>query len=202
MPAIALRKRYHLSLGIRLRDGPPIYVRTLRPSDRIQLARGFQRLSAQSRRFRFLAPLRRLTSQQLSMLTDVDQVNHVAIGARDKSRSGHPGVAVARFIRYEQDPAVAEFALTVADEYQRRGLGALLLRLLLAAARELGVRTLRGYVLPDNIAMIHLLDKFGVTWSHAWGSVLTADLEVCGQVPSAEKASTTSTRRPLKNYPL
>jgi RimJ/RimL family protein N-acetyltransferase len=192
MPESAFPKRYRLSLDIRLGDGTPIYVRTLRPRDRIQLARGFERLSAQSRRFRFLAPLRRLTSRQLSMLTDVDQVNHVAIGARDNSRSGHPGVAVARFIRFEQEPAIAEFALTVVDEYQHKGLGTQLLRLLLDAAQKLGVQTLRGYVLPDNVAMIRLLDTLGATWSRAWGSVLTADLAVFGQVPTAEKASTTA----------
>jgi RimJ/RimL family protein N-acetyltransferase len=197
MAAKALRKRYHLSLNIRLKDGTPIYVRTLRPRDRIQLARGFARLSAQSRRFRFLGPLRRLTSRQLNMLCNVDQVNHVAIGARDNGRYGHPGAAVARFVRFEQDPSVAEFALTVVDEYQQRGLGTQLLKLLLAAAREMGVQTLRGYVLPDNIAMIHLLDKLGATWSRAWGSVLTAELAVGRQVPCPEKASApASTRAP------
>jgi RimJ/RimL family protein N-acetyltransferase len=184
MADASLPQPYRLMLNTHLRDGTPIFVRTLRPHDRIQLARGFERLSTQSRRFRFLAPLRRLTSRQLSMLTEVDQVNHVAIGVRDMSRPDRPGVAVARFIRFEQDPAAAEFAITVIDEYQRRGLGTLLLQLLLDAARKLDVHALRGYVLPDNLAMIQLLNRFGASWSRVWGSVLTAELEVPGPVPA------------------
>jgi len=185
-------KRYQLRLELRLKDGTPVHVRTLRPRDRILLAQGFQRLSSQSRRFRFLAPLRRLTSSQLAVLTDVDQVNHVAIGAQDTGRVGRPGVAVARFIRSEMDPTAAEFALTVVDEYQHRGLGTLLLELLLEAARKMGVRTLRGYVLPDNIAMIRLLDRMGASWSRAWGEVLAAELPVHAPVPLAGKPSRTA----------
>jgi len=181
---------YRLSLEACLRDGTRIYLRTLRPNDRTQLARGFERLSARSRRFRFLAPLRRLTSRQLSMLTEVDQVSHVAIGARDTSRRGRPGVAVARFIRLEQDPSVAEFAVTVADEYQRRGLGTLLIRLLLDAARKLGLKTLRGYVLPENTAMIRLMDRLGASWSRIWGETLVGDLSVPEQVPSEKTTYT------------
>jgi RimJ/RimL family protein N-acetyltransferase len=190
MTGSAPPKPYRLSLEACLRDGTRIYLRTLRPNDRTQLAKGFERLSARSRRFRFLAPLRRLTSRQLTMLTEVDQVSHVAIGARDTTRRGRPGVAVARFIRLEQEPSVAEFAVTVVDEYQRRGLGSLLIRLLLDAARKLGLKTLRGYVLPDNSVMIRLMDRFGASWSRDWGGTLTGDLSVPEQVPSDKTTPT------------
>ncbi len=189
MTESAPSKPYRLSLEACLRDGTRIYLRTLRPNDKTQLARGFERLSARSRRLRFLAPLKRLTSQQLCMLTEVDQVSHVAIGARDTSRRGRPGVAVARFIRLPQDPSVAEFAVTVVDEYQHRGLGTLLIRLLLDAARKLGLKTLRGYVLPENTAMIRLMDRLGASWTRIWGETLAGDLSVPEQVPN-DKATT------------
>jgi RimJ/RimL family protein N-acetyltransferase len=174
----ATLKRYSLTLRTRLRDGTPVLVRTLRPTDRGELLRGFARLSAASRRFRFLAPLHRLTSNQVRELTEVDQLNHVAIAVRDVGSSSRPGIGVARFVRLEEDPAVAEFAITVVDEYQRRGLGTLLLQLLLSAAQALQVRTLRGFLLADNLAMLRLLQKFGAGWRRSWNNTLTADLPV------------------------
>jgi RimJ/RimL family protein N-acetyltransferase len=174
----AILKRYSLHRHVRLQDGTPILVRNLRPGDAEELLRGFARLSAGSRRFRFLSPLHKLSPKQVHELTDVDQHDHVAIAARDESRPDHPGIGVARFVRLEQDPEVAEFAITVIDDYQRRGLGTLLLKLLLKAAQALRVRTLRGFLLADNLAMLQLLRKFGATMVRAWDNTLRADLIV------------------------
>ena len=171
-------ERYSLHRHARLRDGTPILVRTLQPEDREELLRGFARLSASSRRFRFLTALHKLSPEQVRELTEVDQHDHVAIAARDESRPDHPGIGVARFVRLEQDPGVAEFAITVIDEYQNRGLGTLLLKLLLKAAQSLQVRTLRGFLLADNLAMIQLLHKFEATWRRAWDNTLRVDLPV------------------------
>jgi RimJ/RimL family protein N-acetyltransferase len=174
----AALKRYSLNRRARLRDGTPILVRCLQPEDAEELLRGFARLSVCSRRFRFLSPIHKLSSEQVRELTDVDQHDHVAIAARDESRPDHPGIGVARFVRLEKDPAVAEFAITVIDEYQHRGLGTLLLRFLLKAAQALQVRTLRGFLLADNLAMLQLLHKFKATWRRAWDNTLRVDLPV------------------------
>ena len=174
----ATLKRYSLHRRARLRDGTPILVRNLRPNDAEELVRGFARLSVGSRRFRFLSPLHKLSPEQVHELTDVDQHDHVAIAARDESRPDHPGIGVARFVRLEQEPEVAEFAITVIDDYQHRGLGTLLLKLLLKAAQAMQVRTLRGFLLADNLAMIQLLRKFDATWRRAGDNTLRADLPV------------------------
>ncbi len=178
MSGQATLKRYVLRRRARLRDGTPILVRSLRPADAEELLRGFARLSACSRRFRFLSPLHKLSPERVRELTDVDQHDHVAIAARDESRPEHPGIGVARFVRLEQEPRVAEFAITVIDDYQHRGLGTLLLKQLLKAAQALRVRTLRGFLLADNLAMIQLLQKFGATLRRAWDNTLRADLPV------------------------
>jgi RimJ/RimL family protein N-acetyltransferase len=176
-------KRYSLHRRAQLRDGTPVLVRTLRPEDAEELLRGFSRLSACSRRFRFLSPVRKLSPAQVRELTEVDQRDHVAIAARDEGRPEHPGIGVARFVRLEQDPEVAEFAITVIDDYQRRGLGTLLLKLLLKAAQALQVRTLRGFLLADNLAMLQLLRRFGATMVRAWDNTLRADLPVPRPAP-------------------
>ena len=73
---------------------------------------------------------------------------------------------------------MAEFAVTVIDAYQGRGLGTLLVRLLLEAARSVGVEVLRGYVLEDNTAMLRILQRFAIETHRDSGNVLRIDVPV------------------------
>lgn len=165
-------------LKTKLRDGTRILIRPLQLEDREDLVRGFEKLSMGSRRFRFLTPIRKLSQYQLRCLIEVDHLNHVAVGVKDIGRPGKPGIAVGRFVRLEEESLTAEFAITVIDEYQKRGLGTLLLELLLRAAQERGIEVLQGFLLDDNLAMIRLLERFGAVIKRDSGNVLQADLPV------------------------
>jgi RimJ/RimL family protein N-acetyltransferase len=161
-----------------LRDGTRILIRPLLAEDRADLVRGFEKLSIGSRRFRFLTPIHKLSEYQLNSLIDVDNVNHVAIGVKDVGRLGKPGIGVARFVRLEEQSRTAEFAITVIDEYHNRGLGTLLLEILMKTAQERGIDLLRGFLLDDNQAMIRLLGRYGATMKRNSGNVLQADLSL------------------------
>ena len=143
-----------------LRDGRRVRLRLVRPSDKEKLAAGLQRMSSASRFARFLAAKSTLTPAELSFLTDLDGVNQVALGALELQRGGAEGegVAVARFVRCADDPAVAEAAVAVIDAWQGQGLGRLLLERLAVAARERGVFHFRVEFLAGNEtvrALIH-----------------------------------------------
>lgn len=144
----------------RLRDGTRVLIRPIRPDDKDLLRDGFQRLSPQSRYRRFLAPVTELSEGQLKYLTEVDYVDHFAWIAVRAERP-QVGLGVARYVRIKQEPAVAEAAVTVADEYQGRGLGTLLVALLALAARAAGIRMFRAYLLQDNLPMRELLEQLG-----------------------------------------
>ncbi len=140
----------------RLRDGARVVVRHIRPSDAAQLVDGFRRLSPESRRLRFLGGRVRLTPELAEYLTNVDQLDHVALVATTEDDRG---LGVARFIRDRVDRTVAEAAITVAEGEQGRGVGTVLLLAMRRAARERGVRTLRGEILWENTAMRRLLAR-------------------------------------------
>lgn len=89
---------------------------------------GFSRLSPQYREFRFAVPLCRLRPDQLSYPTEIDDVNHVAYGALDLSLPDRPGIGISRYVRLNSDPACAEIAITVIDDYQSKGLGTKLIK--------------------------------------------------------------------------
>jgi GNAT superfamily N-acetyltransferase len=147
-----------------LEDGTEIEVRLVRPDDRELLRRGFQQLSAESRYRRFLGPKSRLSERELEYLVEIDQVDHVAIGARVPAAGeddAERGVALARCVRLEQEPHAAEAAVTVVDEFQARGLGRTLLDRLVGAARERGVETFRATLFAQNKPMQALLREIG-----------------------------------------
>src|SRR6201996_7910153 len=104
-----------------LRDGSTVLIRQVRRSDAPLLADGFARLSARSRQMRFLSPKRSLSAAELRFLTEVDHHDHEAIGAL--SPADGRGVGIARYIREPSDPAAAEIAVTIVDDWQGRGLG-------------------------------------------------------------------------------
>jgi RimJ/RimL family protein N-acetyltransferase len=165
-------------LKTELRDGTRILIRPLQLEDQVDLVRGFEKLSMDSRRFRFLSPIHKLSKYQLKTLIEVDNLHHVALGVKDIGRRGKPGIAVARFVRLDEVSRTAEFAITVIDEYQNRGLGTLLLELLMSTARDRGIVVLRGFLLDDNRTMIRLLERFGAIIKRESGNVLQADVKI------------------------
>jgi GNAT superfamily N-acetyltransferase len=144
---------------VALRDGTPIALRLVRPEDKELLRDGFDRLSPASRYSRFLAPKAALSADELHYLTEVDQENHVAIGALRDTEGPPLGLGIGRFIRLSERPDTAEAAIAVADGVQRQGLGRLLLLRLIAAAVERGVTRFRCEVLGTNVGMTALLNE-------------------------------------------
>jgi GNAT superfamily N-acetyltransferase len=142
---------------IELRDGGRIHVRPLQADDRDALAEGFERLGPRSRYRRFFAPVVRLTDAQLEYLTNVDHHEHEALVAVDERT--RDGVGVARFVRLAE--GVAEPAVAVADDWQRRGVGTHLLDALSDRARAEGIDVFVAPVLAENAAVLGLLDGLG-----------------------------------------
>jgi len=71
------------------------------------------------------------------------------------------GLAVARFIKDRSDPCTADVAVTVADDWQHRGLGSALLQQLAERATDEGVRWFTATVLETNHEVVALLRKVG-----------------------------------------
>ena len=115
---------------VELRDGSWAQVRQIRPDDRDALRRGFERLSPESRYRRFLTPMEKLGESQLTYLTDVDHHDHEAMIALDLSTPGE--VVGSRALRAgcEERSDRAEAAVTVADDWQGKGLGGRLTQIL------------------------------------------------------------------------
>ncbi|MGB3542462.1 MAG: hypothetical protein WBA11_05990 [Rubrivirga sp.] len=183
-------------LRLTLRDGRPVALRPVVPEDRDRLLEGFEALSVESRRLRFLGSVSSLNDAQLRYLTDVDGTNHVAWGALDLSDPDAPGFGIGRFIRLTEEPSVAEFSLTVLDTAQGLGVGQLLLAVLAVEARPLDIDTLRGIVGRENDRMTTWLRRLGASTTGS-GQDLIMDLGLpvdAASGPSAEAFEETVSR--------
>ncbi|NJN82540.1 MAG: GNAT family N-acetyltransferase [Caldilineaceae bacterium] len=146
------------------RDGLTLRSRLIRPDDAPLLLDLFAHLSTETRRRRFHIDVDRVderTKQQRAVeLADVDnRTQGGAVLALTTSEDGSEHiVGVARLARPvgEPDHPEAEAAITVRDDFQRRGVGAELLRRMVLLAKRMQVRTIIAAIEADNHAALRL----------------------------------------------
>lgn len=143
----------------RLTDGTEVLIRPIRPEDEgIELAfiRGLSRDSGYNR----LLSARKLTREEIWRLTRIDYEREMAFVAITGIGAASRLLGVARYVR-DRVGGGAEFAVVVADAWQRKGVGTLLLQALQDHARAAGVARLHGITFATNQAMQYLGRKFG-----------------------------------------
>lgn len=149
------------SFKYRLPNGREVLFRPIKPEDAPLLLEAFTHLSADSRMKRFFTPRNSLTESQVKYLTNVDQHNHVAWVAVNMEET--EGYGVGRYIRLGDDPKVAEYAITVVDEFHNLGLGTALFTLVYLLARHSDLKHLSGYLIQGNAHFIERLKALNAT---------------------------------------
>jgi acetyltransferase len=156
---------------VQLKDARLVTIRPILPTDLNGLRAFFASLSRATRRLRFHSSISELPEHTLRAFTAINHRAHVAFvaeiqdGAVDQRKTL---VAEARYVR-SGDSESAEFALVVADNWRRIGLGTTLARILAQRARIAGVLRLYGDVLEDNKAMRGLAHSLGAQLSRGMG---------------------------------
>jgi RimJ/RimL family protein N-acetyltransferase len=150
---------------LELTDGTKVRVRAIVPEDEPLLHEAVSAMSERTVYFRFFSPLKRLPEALAHRLAVVDYNDRFALVAT-VPRPGGGQERIVGVARYDRVPAtdIAETAVAVVDEFQRRGLGSALLAILAKVAREHAIKTFTLIVLPENQQMLGLLRKMG--WIH------------------------------------
>lgn len=161
-----------------LADGTEVELRPVGPDDKPLLEQGMTMLSPASRRLRFMSPVENLSRSQLAYLTEIDHESHMAWGV---TAGGQP-VAVGRLVRLATSPEVAEIAITVVDEWQRRGIGQILVRILAEIGRSVGIQRFAYEALPENKGIVRLLGRFGAIHEFREG-IVSGSLEIASVEP-------------------
>jgi RimJ/RimL family protein N-acetyltransferase len=143
-----------------LRDGRQVEIRALRPADEDGLKAAVARISSKSLYRRFFGPKRFFSEKEVAHFVNVDFVTHVALVAVADDHGQPAIVGGGRYVVVR--PGAAELAFAIVDEYQGLGLGAAMLRHLIAIARRTGLTELVASVLPDNRPMLAVFEKSGL----------------------------------------
>ena len=152
---------------VRLRDGTPVLLRGQAVEDRALLERLFAELSDRSRHLRFMAGMPpTLPSRMLDALAAVDDHAHVGVLAL----RGDAPVGAARYVRSASSPDEAEAAFTVADAFQRRGLGALMVGALLDHAASSGIARMTFEMMGENRGAVAFVRSLGATVRFSGGT--------------------------------
>ncbi|WP_181767629.1 GNAT family N-acetyltransferase, partial [Streptomyces albidus (ex Kaewkla and Franco 2022)] len=173
----------HWEADVVLRDGGTALIRPITADDAERLVSFYERVSDESKYYRFFAPYPRLSDRDVRRFTHHDYVDRVGLAAT----VGGEFIATVRYDRIDDTgraattpSAQAEVAFLVRDDHQGRGVASALLEHIAAVARERGIRRFTAEVLPANNKMIKVFTDAGYSQRRSFedGSVhLTFDLE-------------------------
>ena len=165
---------------VQLSDARFVTIRPILASDLDAMRAFFATLSRATLRLRFHCSLNEISENILRAFI-INHHSHVAFVAETHECDvNQPAtiVAEARYVR-NADSDSAEFALVVADNWRRIGLGTRLTRILAQCARFAGVLRLCGDILEDNKAMRGLAHSLGARLSRGVdGKTVRLSMEV------------------------
>lgn len=138
-------------------EGRMVTVRPIRADDAAALVQFHEQLSPETVYLRFFSSHQHLTAEEIEHFTQVDGSDRYTVVAEHQGQL----VAVARYDRLD-DQTKAEAAFVVADAWQHHGIGGLLLKVLVDAARQHGIEELVAVMLFSNRLMLRVFSDSGL----------------------------------------
>lgn len=150
-----------LEQTLTLKDGAAVHLRAIRPDDAERERAFMASLSPQTRYYRFLHPIAELSQDMIARFTQIDYAREMALIALDTEKPADSKIiGVARYYP-NQDYVSAEFAVAIGDAWQKRGLGAQLMKQLIECATRAGYSRIEGTIHPLNVGMLRLATSLG-----------------------------------------
>ncbi len=171
-------------------DGRTVTIRPICHADTDMEQDFVRRLSPQSKHYRFLGAVRELTAAEARRLCDVDGHRSMAFIATVAEGGGTRQIGVGRYAPGAHSDT-REIAVTVADDWQNRGLGTRLAEALIRHAREHGVSKLYSVDLADNTPMRMLAHDLGMSVARDPGDAcqVICSLSLASLPPVVESAA-------------
>jgi acetyltransferase len=143
---------------IEVRNGWRVSVRPIRPEDEPVLHEFLKHVTSQDLRLRFFAPMKEFTHEFIARLTQLDYARAMAFVAFDDVTNEMVGV-----VRIHSDSIYenGEYAILLRSDLKGRGLGWVLMQLIIEYARSEGLRMISGDVLRENTVMLEMCRSLG-----------------------------------------
>ena len=141
-----------------LRDGEKVLLRPLKPEDAALYPDFLSEVTSDDLRLRFFAPMRQVAPELIDKLVHYDPVKAMAFIAIEE-RTGRM-LGVVR-LHDESDGKNGEFAILLRSWLKGHGLGWLMMKHMIANAKEKGLKAVRGQVLSENVTMLQMCQELG-----------------------------------------
>jgi len=139
-------------------DGTRLLVRPIRPEDEELVRRFFSQVTADDLRLRFFAQVKDFGHLFIARLTQLDYARAMAFVALDESAGEMFGG-----VRLHADANCqnAEYAILVRSDLKSRGIGWLLMNMIIEYAHSEGIGRIEGQVLRANTTMLAMCAELG-----------------------------------------
>ncbi len=166
-----------------MKNGDPLVIRPIRPEDEPMMVKFHEALSERTVYQRYLQMLhlsQRIAHERLTRICFIDYARQMALVAeREIPGTGEKQIIAVGRLQGITGATESEFAVVVADEYQKAGLGTELLRRLIEIGRAEGVKVITADILAENSAMQKVSEKLGFKLTREPGDpVVSARLEL------------------------
>ena len=143
---------------VTLRDGEKVFLRPLTVDDARLYPDFLAEVTADDLRLRFFAPMRQVSPELIDKLMHYDPDKAMAFIAVAEASGKMLGV-----VRLHDDASgdTAEFAIILRSRLKGHGLGWLMMKHMIANARDKGLATVRGQVLAENVTMLQMCEELG-----------------------------------------
>jgi GNAT superfamily N-acetyltransferase len=138
--------------------GEQVTVRPAKPVDERRIQEHFYSLDEDDVIARFFHDKTRFLKDEVEEVVQIDYVRDLTVVALVGEFGFGRVVGVGECL-VEHDSNIAEVAFSISKDYQKKGLGRILLKKLSSNARENGIAGLVAYVAPDNNAMVKLFNQ-------------------------------------------
>ncbi len=146
-----------LSTHVKLLNGEMVFIRPLRPEDAALYPDYLAKVTRFDLRLRFFSAIREVSPAMIDKLINYDPKDAMAFIALDADNR------LLGVVRLHDDACHenGEFAILLRSHLKGRGLGWLMMKHMIAYAKEHGLKTVRGQVLAENTTMLQMCGELG-----------------------------------------
>ncbi len=143
---------------LEVRGSWKVFVRPIRPEDEPLIHDFLRHVTMHDLRLRFFAPMKEFSHQFIARLTQLDYARAMAFVAFDEATDEMVGV-----VRIHSDSIYenGEYAILLRSDLKGRGLGWVLMQLIIEYAKSEGLKTISGDVLLENTVMLEMCRHLG-----------------------------------------
>jgi RimJ/RimL family protein N-acetyltransferase len=143
---------------LKLLDGSAVMLRPLKPEDAALYPDYMREVQPDDFRLRHFAAMREISPEMIDKLVHYDPNHAMASIAIEEATGRMLGV-----VRLHDDPGdeIGEFAIIVRSRLKGHGLGWLMMKHMIAYAKDKGLKVVRGQVLAENTTMLKMCAELG-----------------------------------------